>query len=98
MIRSNEFERRLIWSWARCAPECTVQALAGFCRKFSFKEVPLGSSTESEVGEGWDERETVGDVLDYATVPVEVHGGRIEIESQQGKGSTLRITLPATQT
>jgi sensor histidine kinase regulating citrate/malate metabolism len=75
-----------------------VLALAGFCRKFSFKEVPRGSATESEVGEGWDERETVGDVLDYATVPVEVHGGRIEIESQQGKGSTFRITLPATQT
>ena len=36
----------------RGEPECTVQALAGFCRKFSFKEVPLGSSTESEVVEG----------------------------------------------
>jgi chemotaxis protein histidine kinase CheA len=50
------------------------------------------------MGEEWDERETVGDVLDYVTVPVEVHGGCIEIESQQGKGRTFRITLPATQT
>jgi len=35
--------------------------------------------------------------LAIARWTVEVHGGRIELESQQGGGSTFRITLSATQ-
>jgi signal transduction histidine kinase len=36
--------------------------------------------------------------LAIARWAVEAHGGHIELESEEDKGSTFRITLPATQT
>lgn len=36
--------------------------------------------------------------LSIARWAVEVHGGRIELESQEGRGSTFRITLPQIRT
>lgn len=35
--------------------------------------------------------------LAIARWAVEAHGGRIDLESEEGKGSTFRITLPSTQ-